>query len=133
MADNDVDQDQRGKDGTPAEGRRNYDTADSQVNRMDSAITRIYRIGIALAFLCAAAGSGIYWLGARGMGPGTRTDQLQARVDHIALRSDYEDSVFNVRLTRLERMSITSAYQMCMQSAKHTDEECNSIFMNGSP
>lgn len=133
MADNDVDGDKRGKDGTPPEGRRNYDEVDSGLKRMDTAITRIYRIAIALSLLCALTGSGIYWLGGRGIGPGTRADQLQARVEANARMGTYRDSMFNIRITRLERIAVANAYQMCMQSAKHSTEECNTTFVNGSP
>lgn len=116
--------DRRGSDSAPAEGRRSYD-------KVDAAIARLRLLIWAVAALAGMLAGALFWLGYRGIGPGARTDALEARMDRTDLREAYRDSVTNVRLSRLERYWATQTYQSCLSDGHASKDECLRLFADG--
>lgn len=114
------DSERRGTSNTPAEGRRGYDLNDSMIERIDTMLSRARRVGMGITFLFCLAIGMFYWLGYRGIGPGARSDELQAQMNQNKLDRALADSMQSQRLSRLERVVATMAYEMCMTQA-HTD------------
>ncbi len=128
----------RGSDGTPSEGRRVYDRPDASLDRVeallvhaDNKLGRFRRLVVAATCILAVLGGGLTWLGFRTVGPGARADELQAIVDRNHAERTYTDSVISFRLTRLERVVTTMAYETCMSDHKTPSEGCTKIFTDG--
>lgn len=118
----------RGADGTPAEGRRGYDDTDSTIAKVDDMLGRIRRIGMGITFLLMLAMASFYWLGGRGMGPGSRSDQMQAELERYHTERVMNDSLQSQRITRLERVVAQMAYQSCMSGKNSDPNVCGKIF-----
>lgn len=129
-SDDGMDQDRRGTNDAPAEGRRNYDKPDVSVDRITHEVTRLRRLVLGFASLGLAAFAILGWFGFRAVGPGARVDDLQAGLTRESATRSYSDSVLSVRMSRVERVETTQAYQSCVQhNAQNID--CARIFTDG--
>lgn len=129
-----LESDRRGGDGTPAEGRRVYDKPDATIDRVEATLDRIKHVGLAVAFIVSALFGALVWLGYHpGVGPGARTDELQATVDANKAQRTFTDSVISSRLSRLERVVTTMAYQSCVADSKTPRADCTKIFTDEQP
>jgi Mn2+/Fe2+ NRAMP family transporter len=112
-------------------GEPSVNDSDATLDRVDKLLGRVRSIMIALCLVGVTVAGTSTWLGAKSVGPGTRTDQLESKVDRNSVSESYRDSVLSFRVSRLERVVTTMAYQSCISDDKTPKSECAKIFTDG--